>query len=395
MTGADYSNLKTGNPCNFRGLHILLSFRPLLSRRPAATRLGEKRMPVETMTPRERWLAVIERGKPDRVPTDYQATPEATAKLMKHLGASSLEEVFERLHIDARVSVYPKYAGPLLPAGTDEFGCRFQTVDYGTGAYEECVFNPLARFETVDEIEAEYTWPEIDWYDFSHIGADVEAAGERPVFAGGSEPFLTYCNLRGREQAMMDLVLNKPIVHYCLDKLFDLAYRKTVRIYEQARGRVLLSYVAEDMGGQEDLMFSPAQIEEFFIPRMKRMIDLVHSSGVYVIHHSDGAIRKILPRMIEIGIDILNPVQWRCKGMEREGLKQDFGDQIIFHGAMDNQHTLPFASVDEVKREVLDNLRILGEGGGYILAPCHNIQAVGPPENIVAMYETAYENGWR
>jgi uroporphyrinogen decarboxylase len=80
--------------------------------------------------------------------------------------------------------------------------------------------------------------------------------------------------------------------------------------------------------------------------------------------------------------------------MEREGLKRDFGDQLVFHGAMDNQKTLPFGSVEDVRQEVLDNLRILGEGGGYILAPCHNIQAVGPAENVVAMYETCYEHGW-
>jgi uroporphyrinogen decarboxylase len=80
--------------------------------------------------------------------------------------------------------------------------------------------------------------------------------------------------------------------------------------------------------------------------------------------------------------------------MERDALKKDFGDSLVFHGGVDNQQTLAFGSVEEVRREVLDNLRILGAGGGYILAPCHNIQAVSPPENVVAMYETAYEYGW-
>jgi uroporphyrinogen decarboxylase len=80
--------------------------------------------------------------------------------------------------------------------------------------------------------------------------------------------------------------------------------------------------------------------------------------------------------------------------MEREGLKKDFGDRIIFHGAVDNQYTLPFGTIKEVQKEVLDNLRIMGKGGGYILAPCHNIQPLTPPENIVAMYETCYKNGW-
>jgi uroporphyrinogen decarboxylase len=156
----------------------------------------------------------------------------------------------------------------------------------------------------------------------------------------------------------------------------------------------MISYVAEDLGSQEGLLFSLEHIREFLLPRMKRMMDLVHEAGAFVFHHSDGAVRDIIPDMIEIGIDVLNPVQWRCRGMEREGLKRDFGDKLVFHGAVDNQYTLAFGSVEEVRQEVLDNLRIFGEGGGYILAPCHNIQAVSPPENIVAMYETAYENGW-
>ena len=156
----------------------------------------------------------------------------------------------------------------------------------------------------------------------------------------------------------------------------------------------MITYDAEDMGSQESLLFSPKQIHEFLIPRMKRMIDLAHEAGAFVFHHSDGSIRRILPDMIEAGIDVLNPIQWRCKGMEREGLKRDFGDELIFHGAVDNQYTLAFGSVDEVRQEVLDNLRILGKGGGYILAPCHNIQAVGPPENAVTMYQTCYEHGW-
>ncbi|GAB4456420.1 MAG: hypothetical protein Kow00120_25730 [Anaerolineae bacterium] len=91
---------------------------------------------------------------------------------------------------------------------------------------------------------------------------------------------------------------------------------------------------------------------------------------------------------------LLNPIQWRTKGMDRAALKRDFGDRVVFHGGMDNQYTLPFGTVAEVRQEVRDNLRILGEGGGYILAPCHNIQANTPPENIVALYETGYAEGW-
>jgi uroporphyrinogen decarboxylase len=126
---------------------------------------------------------------------------------------------------------------------------------------------------------------------------------------------------------------------------------------------------------------------------MKRMIDLVHGAGVFVFHHNDGGVRRIIPDMIEAGIDILNPIQWRCRGMEREGLKKDFGAKLVFHGGMDNQKTLPFGTVSDVRKEVEENLAILGRGGGYILAPCHNVQVVSPAENIVALYEAGYALG--
>jgi uroporphyrinogen decarboxylase len=346
------------------------------------------------MTPRERWLAVLEGRTPDRIPLDYWATAEATQKLIDYLGVPDVGAMLERLHIDRPVSVGPVYVGPAPESGADLFGCRHRRVRYATGVYSECVYHPLAEYETVSEIERNYEWPKAEWWDFSGIPRQIEGYEDRPIRGGGSEPFLRYVNLRGMQRAYMDLIEKPEMVHYCLDRLFDLRYEYTLGIYRAIPGRVMITYIAEDLGSQESLLFSPAQIHEFLLPRMKRMMDLAHSAGAYVFHHSDGAIRRTLPDMIDAGVDVLNPVQWRCVGMDREGLKADFGDRIAFHGAMDNQYTLPFGSVYEVRQEVADNIKLLGAVGGYILAPCHNIQPVGPPENVVAMYETAYERGW-
>lgn len=347
----------------------------------------------DTMTSRERWLAVLRRQKPDRTPMDYWATWEASTRLMEHLGCPSMEEVYRKLHIDTPVSIGGRYVGPPIPAGEDVFGCKYRDIEYQGGVYSEVVYCPLAGYTSVEEIERGYTWPNPDWWDYSHIPSVVASHPEDIIRGGGSEPFLIYKNLRGQEQGMMDLIEHPEIVHYCLDKLFHLAYEDTCRIYEAARGEVHITYVAEDMGSETGLLFSPAQIREFLIPRMKRIIDLAHEAGAYVFHHNDGAIRAIIPDMIEAGIDVLNPIQWRCRGMDREGLKRDFGERLVFHGGVDNQYTLAFGTVDEVRKEVEENLRILGAGGGYILAPCHNIQAVSPPENVVAMYEAGYELG--
>lgn len=345
------------------------------------------------MNSKERWLAVLQRQTSDRIPMDYWGTSEATQKLIAHLRVDDYWQMCERLHIDAVVSVWPAYIGPPVRDGFDYFGRSYRQVAYDGGVYGEVSYHPLAGLDTVEAIESNYTWPTVDWFDFSNIRQQVQGKEQYPVRGGGSEPFLEYCHLRGLERAFLDLLERPELVHYCLGKLVDFDYEYTRRIFEQIPGQVTFTYVAEDMGSQENLLFSPKVIREFLFPGMSRMIALACEAGVYVFTHSDGAIRKIIPELVELGIDILNPIQWRCKGMEREGLKRDFGDRLVFHGAMDNQQTLPFGTIEDVRREVVENIDILGRGGGYILAPCHNIQAITRPENIVAMYEMGYEYG--
>lgn len=350
-------------------------------------------MPGESMSSRERWLAVLNRQQPDRIPMDYWATPEATDNLCKHLGCD-FDTACERLHIDLPLTLSGRYIGPATPEKEDVFGIRYTNVVYATGVYQERTNAPLAQYRSVDEIEANYRWPSPDWWDYSQLPAELRDKEHRIIRGGGSEPFLHYAALRGDEQAYMDLLANPEIVHYCLDKLFELAYQDTLRIFESVPGAVSITYVAEDLGGQESLLFSKEQIRKFLLPGMKRMMELTRQHGSFVFTHSDGAVRDIIPDLIATGTQILNPIQWRCAGMDRAALKRDFGGRLIFHGADDNQQTLPFGAVDDVRQEVIDNLRILGTGGGYILCPCHNIQALTPPENIVAMYETGYEEGW-
>jgi len=356
-------------------------------------------MREEEMTPRERWLAVLRHRKPDRVPMTYRATEETTRRLMEYLKCKSMNELYERLHIDRVIHVGPKYVGPPIPPDGDMFGCRYMKIKYGrgenAGVYRECVYHPLAKFKTVREIEKEYTWPSVDWFDYSVIPDQIKGYEDtHPISGGGCEVFLIYKRLRGEKQAYIDLYVNPEIVHYCLDKLFDFYYEHTRLIFEQIPGKIMISSVSEDLGSQTDLLYSPKHIREYFLPRMKRMMDLIHHYGAYVMTHSDGAIRRIIPDLIDIGMDILDPIQWRCRGMDRQELKRSFGDKIVFHGAMDNQRTLAFGSEEEIRQEVRDNIRILGEGGGYILGPCHNIQVITPPKHVVAMYDEGYKSGW-
>jgi uroporphyrinogen decarboxylase len=195
------------------------------------------------------------------------------------------------------------------------------------------------------------------------------------------------------EQALEDLVTDSGIAEAILEHIHRIHESLIRRILESVGKSIDLVYVAEDLGTQESLLMSPGVFRRFLKPRLARMIDVVHSFGVKAFHHDDGAIRPLIPDLIEIGIDILNPIQWRCRGMEREGLARDFGRSLVFHGGVDNQHTLPFGTADEVRREVAANISTFKKCIGYIVAPCHNIQANTPTENILALYQAVQDLG--
>jgi uroporphyrinogen decarboxylase len=221
--------------------------------------------------------------------------------------------------------------------------------------------------------------------------AKCEAWHGYPILGGCYEPFYVYCRLRGMEQALTDLALNPEVAEAALERIYYFHESVIRRTLEAAKGLIDIIYVAEDLGTQATLLMSPASFRRFLKPRMRKMIDLAHSYGAKVMHHDDGAIRPLLPELIELGIDILNPIQWRCAGMGREELARDFGKSVIFHGGVDNQQTLPFGTPDDVKREVRDNIRIFRMGRGYVVAPCHNLQPNTPTANILAMYEAVHE----
>jgi len=351
------------------------------------------------MTPRQRWLALLDDKPADRIPTDYQATDEVTARLLRELDCADQEALYRKLHVDARKFVEPKWNRP--PDGdpeADMWGVRYRLVEYGTGEYEEPVFHPLAEAESVEQVHA-HRWPDPDEFDYEAITQAIEADdGYRPIHAGHYEPLMLYGYMRGLERALEDLVLRPELADAILGQITDFYYEHHRRIFEAGRaaergGRIDLTWVAEDLGTQTGPLVSLATYRRFLLPGQIEMADLARSYGVHVMYHTDGAARLFLPELVDrVGIEVLNPIQWRCPGMEREGLVADFGDRLIFHGSIDNQQTLSFGSVQDVIDEVRQSVLIYAPTR-WICGPCHNIQPVSPTENIVAMYETIHELG--
>jgi uroporphyrinogen decarboxylase len=158
---------------------------------------------------------------------------------------------------------------------------------------------------------------------------------------------------------------------------------------EAARGRLDMIFTADDIGQQNGLLLSLSMWERYIKPHHVRLNRLIHEYGAKVIYHSDGAVMDAVPGLIDMGIDVLQALQFDALGMDPERLKTDYGKTLCFEGGVSVQHTLPFGNEEDVRREVQHLIRTLGRGGGYILGPSHVIQAGTPPPNVYALFETA------
>jgi len=349
------------------------------------------------MNSRERILAAIEHKTLDRIPTDIWATPEIWEKLQLHFGEGV--DILDQLHIDGILGVWPSYTGPTLPTmpegeSIDFWGMRRKRVRHESGTYDEQVYYPLEAATTIDEVDA-YSWPSVDWFNYDSLRSKAEEIREkRVVMCGYMAPFYFHNLLRGLEQSLVDPLLEPELTHHIVNRISDFFYNHHRRIFESCDGLIDVAQVTDDLGSQTGPLISMEIYREFYAPQHKRFIDLCHKFGIKVFHHDDGSIRPFIPDLLDMGIDILNPIQWTCPGMDMKQLKADFGSRVCFHGAVDNQKILPFGTPEEVRQEVRHCIDELGSNGsGYILAPCHNIQSNTPLENILAMYDEAWNYG--
>lgn len=354
------------------------------------------------MDSKERVLTAIHLQQADRVPMDFHANPWVYERLHRDLVTSSHRELLLRLRsdiVDLRGVVDPVYLGPVplsrdLGGGVREniWGWRQKLVETATG-WEDCyVAYALSEASSVDDLE-QHRWPSPDWFDFSDIAERLEPWKGFAVMASGASVFQHPTFLRRLEVLLMDMATQPEMAHWLMDRFTDFYVGFFDRMLTAAGGRIDILRAADDLGTQHGLLFSPDMFRTFIKPRLKKLVDMAHSHGVKFMFHSCGAIRPFIEDLIEIGIDILDPLQAAAAGMEPEGLKEDYGDRVSLHGGICTQHLLPMASPGEVKAEVRRRIEILGKGGGYILAPCHVLQSDVPTANILAMSEAGVAFG--
>lgn len=192
--------------------------------------------------------------------------------------------------------------------------------------------------------------------------------------------------VRGMENGLVDLVLNPEWVHFLARKFTDFYKDDYTRAFKASGKKIDIFYVISDLASQNGPLISMDMFNEFVAPYLKEMTDHIHNLGAYIMFHSCGAVHPFINRLIEIGIDILDPIQPVHPEMKPENLAKNFGGRICFHGGIDIQYLLPFGTQNEVKDEVRRYAGILGKNGGYICCPSHLFQPDIPPENIFAFY---------
>jgi uroporphyrinogen decarboxylase len=373
------------------------------------------------MTSRERVIAACQHEQPDRVPFDLGSslvtgiTRNAYIALAGELRVSvsepalydtvqqlaELDEAMvDALEVDVRgiIPNFKRKNPPLSdwngePSFVDEFGVRY--VKPGKALYFDVAESPLAGDITVDDVMA---MPMPDPADPAMLAGLEEKARDYhdrgyavmldSICAG---LFEMACRVRGYEDFYMDLAGEPEIAEAILDRFVDLK----IGFYEAAAEKLgpYIQFIREgdDMAGQEALLMSPAMYTNYMKPRHKRLFDAqkgLFPEPFFIFFHSDGAIRNILPDFIEIGVDVLNPVQLTAQGMDADDLKREFGKDLVFWGGgVNTQGSLPNGTPDEVREDVRRRVESFRADGGYVFGTVHNVQDDVPAENAIAMLE--------
>ncbi|HKJ84527.1 MAG TPA: uroporphyrinogen decarboxylase family protein [Spirochaetia bacterium] len=346
------------------------------------------------MNARERVLTTLNGGIPDRVPVDLWLVPELVEKMKDTLGVDDELDVYRTLDVDKIVWLGVPYRGvqitdPNEKVKSNPWGVRFEDVQASEAAeYSEVSFRPLLGMDDAADLDA-YPWPDPD--DFDYATAATEAtrlACEFVTLGPWISLFEVYCSMRSLEEALMDTVANPDFVHAALDRIAWSQGEMLRRFLEAAAGAIDLVFVSDDLGTQQSLLMSPAAFDEFLFARLRNWCDTIHAHGAKVFFHTDGAAEPLIPRLIDAGIDVLNPIQHVCPGMDRKSLKAKYGSALAFHGGIENQQILPFGSPEDVAAETLACVEQLGPDR-YVPCSCHFAQADTPVDNILAMVETA------
>jgi uroporphyrinogen decarboxylase len=350
------------------------------------------------MNSKERLLTALNHEEPDRVPIDLWFTSEVEDWLSAEYGGLRGTELRVALGHDLIMTSSPNIGASYEMPGTAEeyvceWGVRWKWITNAAGGrYTETVGHPLADMRDL----ISFKMPDPLGPSMQPIYAEarglVEQYGQTHAIFGSlyQTVFEAAWLLRGLERLLMDMVIHKDFAHELFERLtgYGLVAGK-----EMVAQGVDVLWLGDDFGTQRTMLISPGMWREFIKPRYARLVAAFKEQNpdLKIGYHCDGYLEPIIPELIEIGLDILNPVQ--PLSMDPSELKRKYGDVLSFWGTLDTQRTFPFGSPEDVAREVRERLRTVAPGGGLILCSSHRVQPDTPLENIKAFYRTARAYG--
>jgi len=330
--------------------------------------------------------------QPDRVPCWCGASDEFWARAKTELGLS--DEALRKRFADDFRRVYSVYAGPefALSKGAKSrtpFGVERHGIGYG-----QPMSHPLANASLWDIHN--YRWPDPNWMDVSQIKAQAAKYKGRYAILGGEwSPFWhDAIDLMGMENLYIKMYSQPDLVDAVMRHVVDYYLAVSRRIFDVASDVIDIFFIGNDFGGKNGPLLGPTQFARFLLPHLRRLIDLGHSYGLKVQLHCCGGFAPLIPLLVDAGLDALHAVQPNCRGMDLQTLKTEYGDKILFNGAIDSQQALIEGTPAKVRRETRRVLDIMMPGGGYVAGASHDtILEETPLENVLTMFDTVREYG--
>lgn len=336
-----------------------------------------------------RGLGVFEGKKIGRLPMWYGGAPETTQNIVDYLGVKDLEQAMQKLGVDFRTA-RANYIGKPFKNNDDGsidtiWGIRRKGYHYG-----QAINHPLANAKTLTEIES-YSWPDVNDWDITYWAQQIDCNDQYCMVGGEWAPFFhDVSELFGMEQMFLLMYDNPVLVEAAIEKCVAFYYDISKKSFDLAGNKIDLFFFGNDFGTQKDLVCSPELWQKFFGKHIQRFIELGHAYHIKTALHSCGAIRKILPMLIDYGLDAINPIQVTAFDMEPCSLKTEFGHDLVFFGGIDENEILLHGTEQAVRNETRRIIDILGNDNRLIVAASHDyLLPEIPAENIVAMYDEA------
>jgi uroporphyrinogen decarboxylase len=347
------------------------------------------------MTSQERVMAAVEHRHPDKPPLMYRDVPEVRTRLLKDLQLRNDDELYEAFGIDFRW-VEPQWIGPALESSpaeyVDQWGVGWKYTKFSEAAgYWNVEFHPLIDQEDLDALRS-FPIPDVGWWDFSEMQSTADRYADYAIMSapGVSSPgILQYPiqTLIGAERSLVELYSNPDFIHSLIDRVLEFLLPFVQKMTQSCR--LDFFRMGDDYGTQQGQLIGTEQWNNFFRDPLQKLSGAAKQTGARFYLHSCGSVRNLIPSLLDIGLDVLDPLQVGAAEMDPGQLKEEFGNRLTFSGGVDEQDLLPRGTPAQIREEVWRLLDIMMPGGGFILGPTHNFQADVPTANIVAMYKAA------